>query len=661
MGRAPYSTVLVIWVLAASLCVPRATRADSAPPASADDLLTCEFRDVDVRDILRGIGVLARVNVVADETIQGKITIHLQELTIDEALGAICKVGKYHWRLQGRIYYVSKQPFPEEPEVEVEQGLLTLSGADVDVRELLDAVGEESSLNIVPTPDVSGRVTVKLAGVSPEAGLDAICTAAGLVAELRDGIHYVRRRGEVPPTPTATPEGDEGEQDIGPEGEAKPDTTSPPGRIADGRVTLSATDKPLSEVLGDLSKQAGIDIVCPVELTEMVTVRLRDATIEDALRTLLVGTPHTFVALPDGRYLVGDADQLSEATTSPFVSTELIPLEYLPAERTHEYLSAAVPEESVIPIKELNALAVTGTREHIERVKRELALLDKPSPQIMIEAIVVELTAATTRELNFDWKIRQGEFDIDLPLGNLIYSTLGPVSRDILATVQALVTEGKAKVLARPRVATINGGEASINIDQVRYFRTSLVPETHQPQQGDDGGGTTAYPYYAYPQIEEIEAGIRLQITPWAGPGGHITMQINPEVSSVTGTGPAGLPEVNRRTATTTVRVRDGETIVIGGLCQREVSKSVSRTPILSKIPILGNLFTRSTKTRRDTELVILITPRIMCDGDEEQPEAEEATPEGRDSADADITSEVPPLVEPVREEPAAPGEADEE
>jgi len=413
--------------LAALLCFLAGVSAAPPTPSPDADLLACEFRNVDVRDILRGIGMLAKVNVVADDTVEGKITIHLQELTIEEALHAICSVGKYHWRPEGRVYYVSKQPFPEEVEVEVEQGLLTVKAADADLRELLGAVGEKSGLNIVSTPDVSGCVTVKLSGVLPERGLEAICAAAGLTSELRDGIHYVRTREEAPPS--RQPSAGRGAETSEANDEDQPESTEAraPGKTADGRVTVSAKETPLSQVLGDISKQAGIDIVCPTELPEIVTVRLEGALLEEALRTLLVGTPHTFVALPDGRYLVGDPEQLTEAATSPFVKTEMIELEYLPAERTIEYLSAAVPKESVVPVKEHNMLAVTGTREHIERVKRELALLDRPSLQIMIEAIVLELTVGTTRELNFDWNIREGDFDVDLGIGSLVYSTAGPI------------------------------------------------------------------------------------------------------------------------------------------------------------------------------------------------------------------------------------------
>jgi type II secretory pathway component GspD/PulD (secretin) len=98
-------------------------------------------------------------------------------------------------------------------------------------------------------------------------------------------------------------------------------------------------------------------------------------------------------------------------------------------------------------------------------------------------------------------------------------------------------------------------------------------------------------------------------------------------VSSVTGSGPEGLPIVSRRTAQSTLRVRDGQTVALGGLRSSEESSAISRTPILSEIPLIGELFKRRTTQKSETELIILITPRIMAAETDEEQIGEELQP----------------------------------
>lgn len=107
------------------------------------------------------------------------------------------------------------------------------------------------------------------------------------------------------------------------------------------------------------------------------------------------------------------------------------------------------------------------------------------------------------------------------------------------------------------------------------------------------------------------------KITPWVNASGEIITELHPEISDATRIGPDGLPEISRRTVDTTIRVKDGQTIIIGGLIQNIESEAVERTPILSRIPILGKLFFANTKKQIvESELVIYITPHILTGGE---------------------------------------------
>lgn len=187
---------------------------------------------------------------------------------------------------------------------------------------------------------------------------------------------------------------------------------------------------------------------------------------------------------------------------------------------------------------------------------------------------------------------------LDEIASRLRLGTLGKLPADFMLTIEALETAGKAKVRARPRISTLNGNPANINVGWVRYYQTS----SNTPQ------GTIT-------QLHSIDAGITLDIVPWVAASGEITTEIRPTVSNLSGLS-AGLPIISRRTANTTVRLKDGETIVIGGLIQRSDSKSKTTVPFLGDIPFLGALFSHTSTEADESELVIYITPHIISDGE---------------------------------------------
>ena len=166
-----------------------------------------------------------------------------------------------------------------------------------------------------------------------------------------------------------------------------------------------------------------------------------------------------------------------------------------------------------------------------------------------------------------------------------------------------LIRDGNARVLANPKIATLNGREASILIGtRIPYTTTGTV----------FAGGAAA----PTQRIEREEVGIKLRITPLINADGYITTQINPEVSSVIGFRGVNndLPVIATRQASTTVRLKDGNSVIIGGLLSEEKTRNVTRLPILGQIPGLGLLFTHQVITTSKKDLVIEVTPRIIAD-----------------------------------------------
>jgi type IV pilus assembly protein PilQ len=179
------------------------------------------------------------------------------------------------------------------------------------------------------------------------------------------------------------------------------------------------------------------------------------------------------------------------------------------------------------------------------------------------------------------------------------FGAIGHLPDDFMLRISALESQKKAKVMAQPRISTLNGNKASINVGTTSYFR--LV------------GGTFDNPLVRF---QTIQSGIKLDITPWISQSGQVTVEISPEISNSSSSNKEGYPDVSTRSVNTTIRLSDGETIIIGGLIRAEDNKTTSKVPLLGDIPWLGKLFQTETSQKGSSELVIYLTPHIFTDSD---------------------------------------------
>ncbi len=229
-----------------------------------------------------------------------------------------------------------------------------------------------------------------------------------------------------------------------------------------------------------------------------------------------------------------------------------------------------------------------------ESIFKTIRSLDSAPAQIMIESKVVEISESGLSDLGITWGNTAGNLKVNIDTGT------GKISSDnIAASIQALASNGKASVLSDPKIATIDNQEACVNIgSKIPY----AVPVTY----------ASAPTQWA---VQYIDAGVSLKITPRLETEGQIDVKIMPEVSSVSewrSTQAGEFPVISTRNAQTSVRVKNGDTIVIGGLIDETERKNFSRIPGAGDIPLLSRLFGNSTSEKERTEIIFMITPHVM-------------------------------------------------
>lgn len=240
---------------------------------------------------------------------------------------------------------------------------------------------------------------------------------------------------------------------------------------------------------------------------------------------------------------------------------------------------------------EVNEIVLFGTRTEYERAKKLLARLDIELKQVSVEAKILAINKSVSKNLGIEWAW-------DTPTQRIKFGRTSKATGFEIyynATINALINNGKAKILSRPNVTTVQGREAEINVgDQIPVPTESTT------------NSTTKVSY------EYRDAGIILKYTPRINVDGTITAKIHVEVTT-----PEYVPEMrvyrfNRRAADTNITVRDGEPMIIGGLIGAEESKSVSKIPILGDLPILGALFKNHKRNKSESELIIFLTAKVL-------------------------------------------------
>jgi general secretion pathway protein D len=278
---------------------------------------------------------------------------------------------------------------------------------------------------------------------------------------------------------------------------------------------------------------------------------------------------------------------------------------------------ATASEVRVIADRDTNSLLIVAAPADYEVIEEALKKLDVVRRQVLVEVLLAEVTLADGLEFGIDWFLtaRNNTSGTLNTMGTLPASRTGTVAgfgglqliqltgNEIRAVLRTLGSDGKTKVVAAPQVMVLDNEKAEIKIGDRISVQT-------QSQTGVSTG-TGVLNSFQY-----LETGVLLAVTPRINSGGMVTLEINQEVSQAktpTGAGNPN-PDVGTRSAKTSVVVGSGESIVLGGLIREENTRTSSGVPLLSKIPLLGALFGYQTLDMNRTELVMVVTPKIVND-----------------------------------------------
>jgi len=254
--------------------------------------------------------------------------------------------------------------------------------------------------------------------------------------------------------------------------------------------------------------------------------------------------------------------------------------------------------------RRLNAIILTGTAEQIREAKQLISKIDIPVQSVVLDTEVLEVNENGSKSIGLDFNQSSTEplsrvFNTQAQIINNIPSNAIAGSLAIQSNIWALVNQGKARVLASPKILTQDGVSASI-------LTGDSLPIRVTTPVGVGGVGAVSS------QVEYINVGVNLQILPRVTGSGGVDADVYSQVSSVTGFDSSGDPQISTRQAQTKVNLMEGQTLVIGGLLQQRDIRNVQKVWLLGDIPIFGALFRFYTETKQNTNLVITVTPHVV-------------------------------------------------
>lgn len=451
---------------------------------------------------------------------------------------------------------------------------LSLDLRGMDVVEVIKFLATKGELNIVAGADVEGRATLTLTEVTVRDALDIILVSNGLAVERHGTILYVM------------------------------------------------SGKAYEELYGHRYGDPRQSLIVQLKYANPGQAGALLSNLKSAVGRIVVDEPTGTIAMLDTPAVLEQMQTLINRVDIPTIQrqlptvTKVVALQFAKAEDIKAQVdSALTPDVGQVRLdKRSNALVVTEMPAKLPMIEGLIRAFDSRHRQVYLEATVLQTTLKDQFDTGIEWQwfSESRHFpDVNLiqslPISstaaNAMKMTIGTIAEnDMTATIKALQTFGQTKTLSNPTISVMNNQEAKILVGRREAYVTSTVTQASST-------ATTAE------SVQFVDVGVKLYVTPTINDTGFITMKIRPEVSSKVDTlktTTSTVPIIETSEAETTVMVKDGVTLVIGGLMKDEVTKTQQKIPLIGDIPILGILFRNASDQVQKTELVILMTPHII-------------------------------------------------
>lgn len=599
-----------VFVVLACVCSSAFAEEEAYPPLPIADSVIVKnlnVKNTEIRDLLQGMAVQYGLNLFLAPEVRGPVTVNFNKQPLKDALRILLHGNGYEYVLDGNVIRVQKPAekvaeAPKPPErrfvVDWRNNALTIDVEEAPLEKVIRSIVEVTGKNILLEHGNPKPISLYLNNLPFERAVRYVAEAADMECEEEEGVFSIKK---------AT-------WNLG--GKASENGDKFKVRLSsDSLLTIEAVNAPLASLLSEILSQTKLNAMVYGVIEGLVTSHISEIPVRDALKYLFRGTAYTFWER-DGVYFIGP-HEMQTADNSL-----LIKLKHLRAEDVVQLLPSSLTKSTQIQVvKSQNALMAAGSYDVLDAISQYVDKMDLPVAQILVEVLVVDLDLEkghnhglnlffgnAAKHVKSESLFPSIEQTLNTRQMQKIFNGIGlgeivTVPKDLVAQVNAMEQEKILDVKARSQIATLNGETAVLTIGQTQYY---MLASEVDYNQGDAVTSKTTQ------RFEKIEANSNITVTPYVTGEGEITCEIIPDFSEPEGSFNSEIPPtINKRYVKSSVRLRDGETIVLGGMVKESVNDVYRQVPFLGSIPIIGWLFRNVERVHSKSQLLIFVTPHI--------------------------------------------------
>jgi len=554
-----------------------------------------EVVDEPIQNVFRLISKSYKINIVPESDLGDmRITIHLEDIPVREGLLVICRANGLEMNEVRGVIYISKASEKAIAEMKMYSKRIDINVENKPVKEFIKEFSKKTSISIVPDQDLEGKVTGYIKNILPLNGFKALMAANNYNVRQKGGVYLVeksdsevgvrsrRRRGQSAGS---------GSMDI---------------NISDGLITVSLAGALIKDVVREITGLDNMDMVIYGEINGTIDAEFKNVSSKEALKMILQGTRYTYI-IKNGIALIGEKNP--KTPSGKILATlELYPLKYIRVKEAVKLIPKTISEGNFKAVPEQNAVLLTGTAEEIDKLKEFLDEIDLPIPEVLIEVVIIEYDRSKSSDFGIDKGagITDGPSlaaNVNITNPEVIEQSIGPFTGTLgflpqnwSLNLRSSLSKTNGKILAMPKLTTLNGNKAHLRVRKTKYYPVTTFNK--------EGSQSTDF--------RSIDDGITIDLTPYVTQHGEVNLEIKPSIKTSAPSGGNRPDDVTDRSINTSVRLLDGQTIVLGGLIESKESEGRTYVPILGQIPFIGYFFSWRGKTTSTTEMVIYVTPHIL-------------------------------------------------
>ncbi|MEQ9229311.1 MAG: hypothetical protein RIF46_01415 [Cyclobacteriaceae bacterium] len=596
------------------------------------DPVEVSISNASIQEFVRAMAMSSGLNLGIDQSLTFRVTNNFADAPVKDILIYLCKEYALDLDFTGQIISLKPYVAPEVVPVKLpakaldisyghETGLVSINVKNDTLFEVAKRITQLSDYNVVVSPGSELQTVSAFIKNRPfEIALENFAFANGLVVRRKDGNFFILDKANDEER-EAKPKFGSSTSQITPH--SRPQAAGVSIQVSESNtLSIKAENAGLEEIIKIAAYESGAHYYMFESPTKKTSLFVENASFDELLSYLFGGTEYTYKKSADV-YLIGMRNQERLRTT------ELVSLN----NRAVEQVVDAIPLDlkKGLDIKEfsdLNSLIITGSYTSIEEVKSFLHQIDRPVPVVIIDIMIVEVNKDFNLETGLKFSLggdevpssTSGQYNNQSPglqatltsrtVNSLLQSfttpgmvNLGTLSPNFYASLKALETNGVIRRKSTPKLATMNGSEASLTLGEQTFYA-----ETNNSFIGAQNPALSESIIY-----KPISADLTITIKPSVSADEQITLDIAFSQSSFTNRiGETAPPGSFTKSFNSKIRVRNGETVLLGGLDEEETEKTGEGLPILARIPVLKWIFGSNTRRDSKSQINIFIQPRVV-------------------------------------------------